>query len=69
MSWVFETPRLFSASLTTVLYHFFEIILVFWECIVLEQYSLLSPDLLRYVTTEHDLVLTATRSCFLLTVA
>ena len=51
------------------MYQFFEILLVFWLRIALEQHSLQLLDDQMSVTTEHDLALTATRSFLLLTVA
>ena len=54
MSLVFEILGLLSASQKIILYHFFEMILVFWQGIVLEQHSLLLPDDLLSITTEHN---------------
>ena len=66
---VLETLELASVTPENVLYLFFEILLVFWQHIVLEQRSLQLLGDQMYITTKLDLTLTATRSYFLLTVA
>ena len=66
---VLETLELASVTLENILYLFFEIFLVFWQHIVLEQCSLQSLGDQMSVATELDLTLTATRSFLLLTVA
>ena len=62
-----ETTELASVALDNVLYLFFEIILVFWQHIVLEQRSLqLLGDQIS-VTIKLDSTLTVARSSLLLT--
>ena len=51
---VFETLGLSSNNPANVLYLFYEIILVFWWRIVLEQQSLQLPDVLMFITVKHD---------------
>ena len=62
-----ETTELASVALENVPYLFFEILLVFWQCIVLEQRSLQLLGDQMYVTVELDLNLTVASSFLLLT--
>ena len=62
-----ETTELASVTLENILYLFFEILLVFWQRIVLEQRSLQLLGDQMYVTTMLDSTLTVTRSFLLLT--
>ena len=62
-----ETPELASVVLENVPYLFFEIILVFWQRIVLEQHSLQLLGDQMYVTIKLDSTLTVARSFLLLT--
>ena len=62
-----ETTELASVVLENVLYLFFEILLVFWWRIVLEQRSLQLLGDQMYVTTKLDSTLTVARSFLLLT--
>ena len=64
---VLETTELASITPTNILYLFYEIILVFWPRIVLEQRSLLLLGDPMYVTVKLDLTLTVARSFLLLT--
>ena len=66
---VLETLKLASVTPENVLYLFFEILLVFWQRIVLEQRSLQLLGDQMSVATKLDWTLTATRSFLLLTVA
>ena len=66
---VLETLELASITLENIPYLFFEILLFFWQRIILELRSLLLPDDLMYATTEHGWALLATRSFVFLTVA
>ena len=59
----------FSTSPINVTYLFFEILLVFWQRIVLEQRSLQLLGDQMSVATKLDWTLTAIRSFLLLTVA
>ena len=61
-----ETTELASVVLGNVMYLFFEILLVFWQRIVLEQRSLQLLGDQMYVTTMLDLTLTVARSFLLL---
>ena len=61
------TPELASVVLENVLYLFFEIILVFWWHIALEQRSLQLLGDQMYVTIKLDWTLTVARSFLLLT--
>ena len=69
MSLISKPPGFFSTSPINVMYLFFEILLVFWQHIVLEQRSLQLLGDQMSVTTKLDFTLTATGSYFLLTVA
>ena len=62
-----ETTELASAAPENVLYVFYEIILVFWQRIVLEQRSLQLLGDQMSVTVELDWTLTVARSFLLLT--
>ena len=62
-----ETTELASVTLENVLYLFFEIVLVFWWRIVLEQHSLRSLGDQMSVATKLDWILTVARSFLLLT--
>ena len=62
-----ETTELASVVLENVPYLFFEIILVLWRHIFLEQRSLLLLGDQLSVATKLDWTLTATRSFLLLT--
>ena len=64
---VSETLELASVTLENVLYLFYEIILVFWQRIVLEQRSLLLLGDQMSVTIKLDWTLTVARSFLLLT--
>ena len=61
-----ETTELASVALENVPYLFFEIFLVFWQRIVLEQRSLQLLGDQMSVATKLDWTLTATRSFLLL---
>ena len=63
---VLETLELASVTPTNVPYLFFEIILVFWQRIVLGQRSLQLLGDQMYVTTMLDSTLTVARSFLLL---
>ena len=65
---VAETLGFFAVAQNIVLYHLFEMILVFRQTIP-ELRSLLLPDDLMYITAEPNLALTTARSFPLLTVA
>ena len=62
-----ETLELASVTPTNIPYLFFEIILVFWQRIVLGQRSLQLLGGQMYVTTMLDWTLTVARSFLLLT--
>ena len=62
-----ETTELASVVLENILYMFFEILLVFWQRIVLEQRSLLLLGDQMSVATKLDWTLTVARSFLLLT--
>ena len=62
-----ETTELAYVALANVLYLFYEIILVFWQHIVLEQRSLQLLGDQMSVATKLDLTLTVARSFLLLT--
>ena len=64
---VLETTDLASITLTNILYLFYEIILVFWQRIVLEQHSLQRLGNQISVTIKLDSTLTVARSFLLLT--
>ena len=64
-----ETTEHASVTPTNVPYLFFEIVLVFWQRIVLEQRSLQLLGDQMSVTTKLDWSLTVARSFLLLTVA
>ena len=64
---VLETLELAFVTPTNVPYLFFEIILVFWQRIVLGQRSLQLLGDQMYVTTMLDSTLTVARSFLLLT--
>ena len=64
---VLETTELASVTPVNILYLFYEIVLVFWQHIVLEQRSLLLLGDQMYVTVELDCTLTVARSFLLLT--
>ena len=62
-----ETPELASVVLENVPYLFFEIVLVFWQRIVLEQRSLQLLGDQMSVAIKLDWTLTVARSFLLLT--
>ena len=64
---VLETLELASVTPENVPYLFFEILLVFWQHIVLEQRSLQLLGDQMSVTVRLDLTLTVARSSLLLT--
>ena len=64
---VSETAELASITPANVLYLFYEIVLVFWQHIVLEQRSFQLLGDQMYVTVELDWTLTVARSFLLLT--
>ena len=67
MSWVSESSGSFSISPINVMYLFFEIILVFWQCIVLEQHLIQSPEDLMSIIAKLGWVVTVAGSFLLLT--
>ena len=64
---VSETFELASVTPENILYFFYEIILVFWQRIILEQCSLQLLGDQMYVTVELDWTFTVVRSFLLLT--
>ena len=63
---VSETFELASVTPENILYFFYEIILVFWQRIILEQCSLQLLGDQMYITVKLDSTLTVARSFLLL---